>query len=163
MAKKAKPEPVFKSWKQVNEAMRDLIEIDQHVYMIEATMNNQINEIKKEAELKVNPLLARKEELENNIQAYTEYHIDEFKDSKTKSLTFGEVGFRKATSLITRNVKAIIEALKQNRMNDCIKVTETIDKDELGKYDDAALLKVGAKRKTEDRFFCKPNIERIEA
>lgn len=162
MAKK-KARPVFQSWEEVNQAMGDLIEIDQHVFQIEATMNNHINVLKKEAELKANPLLARKAELEANIQAFTEHHIDEFKDSKTKSLTFGEVGFRRTTSIVTRNVKAIIEALKQNRMLDCIKTAESIDKDKLGQYDDEALLKVGAKRKAEDRFFCKPNIERIEA
>lgn len=161
--KKVTAEPKFKSWDEVNQALRDLIEIDQHIYTTEATMNNEINQLKQEAEAKTKPLLARKETLEQDIQAFTESRIDEFTEAKTKSLTFGEVGFRKTTSIVIRNVKAVLEALKLHRMNDCIKATETIDKDELGKYGDAALTKVGAKRVTKDKFFLKPDIERIEA
>ncbi|MCD9025769.1 host-nuclease inhibitor Gam family protein [Cohnella silvisoli] len=163
MAKKKIETPVLTDWEQVNEALRDLIEIDQQVYLAEATMNNQINQLKQAAELKVKPLLARKEKLEKNILIFTASRADEFKVLKTKNLTFGEVGFRKSTSIIVRNVKAIIEALKQNRMTDCIKVTETLNKEELEKYDDVALQKIGAKRKTDDRPFFKPSIERIEA
>ncbi|WP_181454624.1 host-nuclease inhibitor Gam family protein [Paenibacillus dendritiformis] len=161
--KKTKSEPVFKSWDEVNQALRDLIEIDQHVQVTEATMNNEINQLKQEAEAKTKPLLARKETLEKNIQAFTESRIEEFTETKTKSLTFGEVGFRKATSIAIRNAKAVLAALKLHNMHDCIKTTETIEKDELGKYSDTALAKIGAKRVTKDKFFMKPDIERIEA
>lgn len=161
MAKK-KATPVYQSWDEVNEGLRALVEIDQHIYLTEATMNNEINALKKDAELKIKPLLERKEQLEKNIQEFTESRMDEFKDSKTKSLTFGEVGFRKTTSIVIRNVKAVLGALKLHKMNDCIKVTETIDKEELAKYEDEALAKVGAKRSTKDNFFLKPTIERIE-
>ncbi|MBB6672998.1 host-nuclease inhibitor Gam family protein [Cohnella nanjingensis] len=159
---KTKEQPVFQSWDEVNEGMRSLIEIDQHVTNIESTMNNQLNEIKKDAELRAKPLLAQKEKLMKDIQAFTEHHIDEFRESKTKSLTFGEVGFRRATSISYRNVKAVLEALKLHKMTDCIKVTEAIEKDQLSKYDDAALARIGVKRTSKDKFFLKPAVERIE-
>ncbi|MGF9798638.1 host-nuclease inhibitor Gam family protein [Brevibacillus agri] len=160
---KKKAAPLYQSWDEVNNAMRQIAEIDRTIQATEAELNRKIGELKAEAESVAAPLLAEKAELEKHIQAFTESRIDEFKDSKTKFLTFGEVGFRKATSIVTRNVKAIIEALKQNRMTDCIKVSESIDKEELAKYDDPSLERVGAKRKIEDKFFYKPSVERIEA
>ncbi|PSJ66950.1 hypothetical protein C7J99_22975 [Brevibacillus brevis] len=160
---KKKAAPVFQSWEEVNQAMREISVLDAQVSSAEAKMNQLINDIKADTEAVVTPLLQRKAELEQHIQVFTESCIDEFKDSKTKSLTFGEVGFRKTTSIVTRNVKAILEALKQNKMFDCIVTKESIDKDELAKYDDAALAKVGAKRDTKDKFFYKPAVERIEA
>ncbi|WP_035296171.1 host-nuclease inhibitor Gam family protein [Brevibacillus thermoruber] len=162
MAKK-KTAPLFQSWDEVNQALREISVLDAQVSEAEAKMNALINDIKADTEAVVTPLLQRKAELEAHIQAFTESRIDEFKDSKTKTLTFGEVGFRKTTSIITRNVKAILEALKQNKMFDCISVKESIDKDELAKYDDAALAKVGAKRDVKEKFFYKPTVERIEA
>lgn len=159
---KTKAAPLFQSWDEVNQALREIAEIDRDVFQVEADLNNEINKLKLEAEAKVLPKAARKQELEKQVQEFTESRMDDFKDSKTKNLTFGEVGFRKTTSLITRNVKAIIEAIKQNRMQDCLKISVSIDKEELAKYDDASLERVGAKRKVEDKFFYKPSVERIE-
>lgn len=165
MAKNKKPTqlPKYQSWEEVNAALREVGDLNRQIAGIEATLNEGINSLKLDAEAKVVPLALRKTELEENIKMFTEHHKDEFTDSKTKFLTFGKVGFRKSTSLITRNVKAIIEAIKQNRMQDCLSISVTINKEELAKYDDASLEKVGAKRKTEEKFFYEPAIERIEA
>ena len=75
-------------------------------------MNDDINMIKGRVQNITTPLLEEKELLEKNIKEFTEYKVAEFKEKKTKDFTFGQVGFRKSTSIITRNVKAIIEALK---------------------------------------------------
>ena len=162
MARK-KQKPILENWDQVNESLKEIGEINRKVQAIEADMNETINMVKANAEDKSKSLLFRRKELESNVQKFTEYHTDQFKDAKTKSFNYGEVGFRKATSIITRNVKAIIEALKQNKMDDCIKRTESIDKEELAKYDDKSIEKVGARRKVEEKFFYKIDEERVEA
>lgn len=159
---KKKQEPAFKSWEEVNQGLKLIGELDRKIQAAESNMNERIDRIKADTENLVNPLIAQKTELETNIQAFTEYHVDDFKEAKSKEFTYGTVGFRKATSVITRNVKAILEALKQNKMTDCILVTEKLNKEELEKYDDAALQKVGAKRKTEDKYFYKLSVERID-
>jgi phage host-nuclease inhibitor protein Gam len=126
-------------------------------------LNKSIDSLKEEADRAASPLLAQKEKLEIDIEQFTESKKAEFKDVKSKKFLYGTVGYRKASSLITRNVKAIIEALKQHRMIDCINTTEKINKEELEKYDDEALKKVGAKRKVVDKFYYELNEERIEA
>ncbi len=161
MAKAKKITSSFENWDQVDQALKEIGEIDRKVTAIEADMNETINLVKTTAEDKTKGLLQRKESLEKDVQAFTEGSIDEFKTSKTRKLLFGEVGFRKKTGIITRNVKAIIEALKQNKMTDCIDVTEKLNKEKLAEYDDESLLKVGAKRPTGDTFFYKVSEERI--
>lgn len=162
MATKKIKETLFKSWDDVGKALEVISEVDQKIAAAEIVLNNRINAIKGEFEDSTRDLIKQKKELETAIQEFTEANIGEFVDSKTKPMTFGEVGFRKTTSIITRNVKAIIEALKQHKMFDCIDTTEKINKDELSKYDDAAILKIGAKRKVKDAYFYKIYSERIE-
>lgn len=161
MAKK-KTEPVFKTWEQIDDALKSISKIDQTIKIHEAKLNDDINMIKTKVQNITTPLLEEKALLEKNIKEFTEANVTEFKDKKTKDFTFGQIGFRKSTSIITRNVKAIIEALKNNKMVDCIITKESINKDELTKYDDVSLEKVGAKRKVEDVFFYKVDEERID-
>lgn len=161
MAKK-KTEPIFQTWEQVDDALKGIAKIDQTIKIHEAKMNDDINLIKTKVQNITTPLLEEKELLEKNIKEFTEAKATEFTDKKTKDFTFGQVGFRKSTSIITRNVKAIIEALKNNKMLDCIITKESINKDELTKYDDTSLEKVGAKRKVDDVFFYKVDEERID-
>lgn len=161
MAKK-KVEPVFKEWNQVDEALKQISKIEQTLKINEVKLNQDIDSIKTKVQADARPLIEEKERLEKNIKEFTEANIEEFKDKKSKDFSFGQVGFRKTTTIITRNVNAILEALKNNRMNSCITVKESINKEELDKYDDAALTKIGAKRKSEDKFFYKIDEERIE-
>lgn len=157
-----KKDTVYQSWEEVDAALKEVCEIELEITNKEVEMNSRINQLKDEVQGTIFRLRERKKELETNVEEFTNARIEEFKTSKTKFLTFGEVGFRKATGIITRNVKAIIEALKRHRMNDCIIVKETIDKTELAKYDDEALARVGAKRKKGDEFYYKLSLERVE-
>ena len=161
MAKK-KAEPVFKEWNQVDEALKQISRIEQTLKINEVKLNQDIDSIKTKVQADAKPLIEEKERLEKNIKDFTEANIEEFKDKKSKDFSFGQVGFRKTTTIIIRNVNAILEALKNNKMNGCITVKESINKEELDKYDDAALTKIGAKRKSEDKFFYKIDEERIE-
>lgn len=161
MAKKVK-ETMYNCWEQVDEALKELATLEEMIAEGEAVMNKEINRVKSIYDEKCKPLLERKKQLENNLQEFTESRVSEFVDSKSRKFTFGEVGFRKTTSIIARNVKAIIEALKQHKMNDCIDVKESLNKDMLAQYDDASIEIVGAHRKIEDKFYFKVERERIE-
>lgn len=162
MAKK-KVEPIYKEWDQVNEALKSIAKIDNTLKMHEARLNEDINSVKTRMENVTAPLFKEKELLEKNISEFTEAHREEFTDKKTRDFTCGQVGFRKVSNIVTRNVQAILEALKNNKMHNAIIVKESINKEELEKYNDASLEKIGAKRKVEDKFFYKINEERIEA
>lgn len=153
---------VFRNWDEVNQAIKEIGDIDRKVSTIENDMNERINTIKADSERDSASLLERKTKLETNIQEFTESYANEFITAKSKKMLYGTVGFRKAATITIRNIKAIIEACKQNRMTDCIITTEKLNKEELEKYDDASLLKIGAKRKVGDKFYYEVNTERID-
>ena len=163
MAKK-KEKSNFTSWEQVGNALCEITKINNRVKAAEVQMERDKLVIMNAYEQKVRDDLAHKEQLEKDMKLYTEEHIDEFKDVKTKKFTYGSVGFRKSTKVVIRNVKAILGALKQNKMLDCIttNITESINKTKLGEYDDAALLKVGAKRKESEKYFYEVPEESLE-
>lgn len=162
MAKKEKSN--FTSWEQVDSALCEITKINNRVKAAEVQMEQDKLFITKSYEQKVRDDLERKVQLEKDMKLFTEEHIDEFTELKTKKFTYGSVGFRKSTEVVTRNVKAIIGALKQNKMLDCIttKVTESINKSKLAEYDDNTLLMVGAKRKVSDTYFYELPTESLE-
>ncbi|MDP4092576.1 MAG: host-nuclease inhibitor Gam family protein [Bacillota bacterium] len=159
---KSKELLVFRNWDEVNQALKELGDIDRRVTRLEADMNSKINDIKADFERDATPLINRKEQLEKNVQAFTECYQEEFVASKSKKFLYGTVGFRKTSNIVVRNVKAIIEAIKQNKMDDCLIITEKINKEELEKYDDKSLEKIGAKRNIKDKFFYELSIERVD-
>lgn len=162
--KKEKEKSNFTSWEQVGNALCEITQINTRVKAAEVQMERDKLTITNAYEQKVRDDLAHKEQLEKDMKLYTKEHIDEFTDLKTKKFTYGKVGFKKSTEIVTRNVKAILEALKRNKMLDCIttKVTESINKTKLGEYDDKALLKVGAKRKESEKYFYEVPEEKLE-
>jgi len=161
MAKKAKV-LAFNTWEQVDGALKELATLGTMIAEGEALMNKEIDRIKSIYDEKCKSLLGHQKVLEANIKEFTKSRISEFTDSKSRKFMFGEVGFRKTTKITAKNVKAILEALKQNKMHDCIDVTESLNKDKLSEYDDASIEKIGAKRKVEDKFYYKIDTERIE-
>lgn len=76
---------------------------------------------------------------------------------------FGKVGFRlnSSVSVPTKKLYKIIENLRKFGMENCIKVTETVNKDILGTYSNADIAKVGAVKKVEDKFWCEADKEKI--
>ena len=53
-------------------------------------------------------------------------------------------------------------ALKAKGMEDCIKVSESVSKEALKKYDEASVEAVGAKIKTDDVFWYEVNRDKLQ-
>ena len=149
----------LKDWNEVNESLGTIRTNTILIKRAEALMNDQITEIKKAYEEKVSPLADENKDLEKQIELFTKSHIHEFTDKKTRELTYGRVGFRKVSEIVTRNIKAIIGACRQHGMDDCIRISEKLDKEALEKYNDAALEAVGAHRKESEKYFYDIDLE----
>ena len=102
------------------------------------------------------------EEIKGTIQAYRE----EMGKAKSMTLTFGEVGFRQATSISLprgkEKVEEIIRRLKSRNMMDCIVVEEKVSKEVLKKYGEDTVNAVGATWKQSDVFGYDVNIAKLE-
>ncbi|MDR3561881.1 MAG: host-nuclease inhibitor Gam family protein [Negativicutes bacterium] len=155
-------DPVLKTWDEANENLREIGTIDLEIQTIEAEMNRKIVEAKQVAETEAKVFQDRRARLEFEIKDFAEAHKAEL-DGKSKSMNFGEVGFRKSTSVIISKVKNCLAALKNKSMFDCIKTKETVNKEILRTYSDEILEAVGARRKKGDVFWLKPDYEKLQA
>ena len=93
----------------------------------------------------------------NRRCASSTLHRADLGKAKSRTLTFGKVGFRQSTRLTlprgVEKVKTIIEELLRRGMKECVVYPEPkIDKDALKKYSAGEIAEVGAKLEVEDVF-----------
>ncbi|MEG0178041.1 MAG: host-nuclease inhibitor Gam family protein [Oscillospiraceae bacterium] len=158
--------PLLKSWNDVNNALREIAVEQISIQDIEGDMNKQIIGIKKIADETCKPHISRISQLEHEIKAYTEEHREELGKTKTRLFTFGNVGYRLATSVVVSSkadvLEGIIRKLKARAMNDCIITKETVDKVALKKYGRDTVNAIGVKWKQEDAFGYDVFLDKVE-
>lgn len=154
----------LKNWDDVDMALRLKGECELGLDTIEADMNMRINDIKQESEKLAKPLKEKIKLLEGQIKEYAEENKTDI-EGRTKNLTFGKVGFRLSSSVAvpTKKMSKIIDNLRKFGMENCIKITETVNKEILETYSDKDIAKVGAARKVEDKFWCEADKEKIRS
>lgn len=129
--------------------------------MLEAGQNEQIDKIKDATKAAAQPLIDRKTGLELAIKDFCEANRAEFAKAKTKTLTFGSVGFRLSTRILVKRVADTLQALKDLQLINCIRTKEELDKEAMKNLTDETLAEVGATRKTENAFGYEINQEKI--
>ncbi|NLI14560.1 host-nuclease inhibitor Gam family protein [Pelotomaculum propionicicum] len=154
-------EPALKSWDEVDLHMKEIGECELAIERIEADMNEIIQEVKLAAEFNAKPIKERIEKLGAEVKAFVELNRGDIK-GKTKILNFGKTGFRKSTKIIIRSVQAVLKALRAQKMDDCIIVKESVNKERLGEYPDEVIAAVGAGKKVEDVFWYEVDRERLK-
>lgn len=153
--------PALESWDDVNLTMKEIGECQIEIDKIEADMNMKISDTKLEYEMKAQKFKDRIAKLEIDLKDFVESNKHEL-DGKSKVLNFGRTGFRQSTKIVLRKVENIIKNLKAYGMKDCINVKETVNKDNLKKYPDEDIAKVGATKKVEDVFWYEVDKEKLE-
>lgn len=157
--------PTLKSWEDVNDALRQIAEAEIAMGEIEGTMQKQILGAKKVAEQESKPFKDEVARLEREIKTYVTDHRDELGKVKSKTLTFGEVGFRLSTAISLPRAKEkleeIIRRLKSRQMTDCIVVKEEVSKEALKKYGEDTVNAVGATWKQSDVFGYELNLDKL--
>lgn len=159
---KIKSEPVLKNWEDVDLTMKEIAECEMELENITTSMNQSLHDIKLEAEMTAKPLQDRIQKLGLYVKEFVEEHKAEL-DGKTKQLNFGKTGFRLSTKIVFKKAEAVIEKLKQFKMDDCLIVKESINKDVLKKYPEADIIKVGGSLKKEDTFWYETEREKLQA
>lgn len=100
MARKRVVEPSgVKTWEDANDALRQIAEAQLALADIEGEMNKQILGAKKAAEEQSKPYKDRVAKLERELKDFVTEHRADMGKTKTRALTFGEVGFRLSTSV----------------------------------------------------------------
>ena len=159
---KVKDELVLKSWDDVDITMKEIAECELEIEKITTDMNQKIHDIKLESDMKAKQFQERIERLGIYVKDFVEDNKAEL-DGKTKQLNFGKTGFRLSAKLVLKKVDQVLENLKKLKMDDCIIVKESVNKDVLKKYPEADIIKVGGTLKKEDIFWYETEREKLQA
>ncbi|NCB52450.1 MAG: host-nuclease inhibitor protein Gam [Clostridia bacterium] len=145
----------LRSWDDANNALMQIAGAEIEIAKIEGDMNIRINEVKEQAERACLPFKAQIAELGKQLKAFAELNRPDFGKTKTRTLTFGDLGFRASTSIQIKTALAekIIDNLRKLDMSDCIKVTEAINKEVLKTYPADRIIASGATLKKDDTFW----------
>ena len=153
---------VLSSWDEVDQKLRRIGEIQIALEKIEGDMTLRINDIRQDYEQESEVLNTERQDLENSITSFSEFHKDEFAKTRSKDLTFGYVAYRVVRKIVIRSNEACVAALRALKLDQYIRIVEEPNKEAMADLEDNQLAKVGAKRKVEDKFRIEPNIERIK-
>jgi phage host-nuclease inhibitor protein Gam len=151
MARKRMEGPMLQSWTEADQTLREIGLIDIEIGKIEGTMNVKISNAKEAALNLAAPRLARKKELELALKEFTVINRGDI-EGKTKTLTFGVVGFHFSTKIVVKKAADTVKLLKKFGHDICIKIKESVDKQKMKALTDEQLLEVGAYRKKGDTF-----------
>ena len=129
----------LENWQQADDALRQIGENRRDLAAIENVMNERIADAKADAEAKGRPIKDHIAMLEQALREFATLHRADLGKAKSRTLTFGKVGFRQSTRLTlprgAEKVKTIIEELLRRGMKECVVYPEPkIDKDALKKY-----------------------------
>ena len=154
------------SWEDVDLCLAEIGEKQRLIEGIEAKMQEQIDAAKLSADDAAAPHRIRIAQLETQIKLFADDHVSDMGGKKTKTLTFGHVGYRRSTKITLPKAAAklaeIIRSLKTKGMTDCvITPPEKVDKDMLKKYPANDIAAVGAGLKIEDVFWYEPDREKL--
>ncbi len=161
MAKKT--ESIYKSWNEVDAALKELGELNVAKTRIEGEQTLKINSIKADANAKSAIIQTRIKEIEKNIERFTDANKSEFLSKRTKKLTYGVISFRLVRKVCCNCIEEAIKGLKVLNLDFCIRTKQELDKDRLLECDENMLLKAGISIKTEDKVRIEPNFEKLAA
>lgn len=152
--------PILQSWDDVDGAIREYGELTLQIEELEAEYTRRINQLKEELDSRAAPLVQHRERLAKDVEQFVRHHWDEL-DGRSRTLTFGEVGLRRATSIVIRKVADTLALLKERGLKHCINVKESPNRDVMAQLTDDELKAVGARRKVEDVFWFEWSREKI--
>ena len=97
MVRKAMRETVFSSFSDVDNALKEIGAARRELEVLDAAQNERIDAIKQETKAASTPHVQRIQALELAMKYFCESRREAFAKTKTMTLTFGTVGFRRST------------------------------------------------------------------
>lgn len=163
MARKRIVEPMLKTWEEVDVCLKEVADAENEIIAIEAAMNKQIAEIKKDAEDRARQHKDGIKVNESKIKEFTTANRDALK-GKSRPLTFGTVGFRQSTKLLLPSeINDVIRKLREHGMFDCVVVKENVDKDAIKKYSEDEIIAIGGYLQKTDTFWYETDKDALAA
>jgi phage host-nuclease inhibitor protein Gam len=151
-------EPVYRSWDEVDQCLREIDEIDGRVSVQEAAVNEQIAAWREQLATATAEDLSRKARLEKDLKEFAEHHKDEFAKARSRKLNHGVVGFRKSSELATiakTKWEQVVALLQKAGLTNYINTKTTVNKEvvKAAGLPDSTLELYGMKLEDKDVFY----------
>ncbi len=150
--------PALNNWDEVDLAIKKIAEHERAVEAIVSDMNAAIDAAKAKAKIASDPENAQIAAVSRQIEDFAEAHRAELKGKKSLRLVFGQIGWRKSTSVTLpkdeESYSKLVELLRRVGWHDCvIQPPPTISKDMIKAHDFAEAMKLGIAVKIKDDFW----------
>jgi len=157
---KRAPGPALADRRAVDKAVKALAGLQAQADRLKAEAEEKIRRIREDAAARAAEALRAAEAFREAIQAWAEAHEEEFGKARSVALPHGRIGWRTVTSIrLVRSSEFVVAALESAGLADAVIVRKSANKDVLAAYPDDVLKAVGARRKSEDRFYVEPKTE----
>lgn len=158
---RTKPERRITTWQEADETLLAIGRLERQLEGLEADLQGLIEEAKAETVTAAKPLLEQRNLLALELELYCEAHREEFGDKKTRELNYGRVSFRQSTRILIKGIKDCLTALREAGWLDCLRVSESPNKENMKRLADEDLARVGARREVKDVFAYEVDRERV--
>lgn len=153
-----KPNAVMvKDVKGAEAVMLELAQLGRDAERIRLDAEENIDLINENASKEMEPIRARKKELEAALCTYATLNKCElFSKRKSVETPYGPYGFRKSTKLLTLpklKLSDVLERLQELDITEAIKVKRSVDKEAMREWPDSKLETVGMRRTSKDEFY----------
>ena len=153
---------LYKNWNDVNAAFHELATYEYQKQRLETEKNRQVNSVEQVYSEQLQSIADEISIITKNIFDFIEENKTEFDKIKTKKLPNGTISSRLSTKLEILDEAKTFEAIKRLNLLQCIKHTETLNKDVIKTLDTKTLKKVKADLVTEQKFSIKTNGSEIK-
>lgn len=146
---------------EADSTLEELARIQREIDRAEGELNKQIEKARAAAAGTLDPLVERRTRLETSLAVYAKANRDRlFAEKKTVERPWGRFGFRWSTpALKVKDVDKTISLLKGLFRGAGLRRKTSVDKEELLKWQDEDLAKVGVERKKKEDFWYETNTE----
>ena len=145
------------SFSRADELLKRLGELQLQIEAEKVKVNDDINELKLEMIELNKPLAKEIERIVKSLDAFCTSNRDMFNGRQSRELGFGIIGWRKSTKISVKNTALEkVKGLFKRGAKKYLNITETVNKDALGKLPDETLAKLDAQRVRKEVFFAEP-------
>ena len=160
MTKRVKPVlavPTIKNLEEADATLAKIAELNRHINLTQNVLNEDIDRLKLQAAEEARPYEQEKEELEQALTRFVEYHRQElFTSRRSRVLNFGVIGIRKSTKLVVAGkggFKRVLEVLQELDLGQYIRNKPEVDKEALSGAAPETHKQIGVKLQEKDVFY----------
>lgn len=167
MAKRIKPAGlILASVEEIDGALAEMALIDRSRTEITGRMNEEIDQVKKKAELEGIGISARYKQLSEAIKVFAVLNEERIFEvgKKSRELAFGIIGFRSSTDIVQMNkisAETTLDRLGTFKFTEAINTKVSILKAAMVSWTDEKLQSVGLRRRLKNDFYIEIKAETL--